>query len=542
MQLSSGRNSVTTTPEQIQKLREEVINKQMLIELYVDYFGEDKRARIEEKLGKAYDFVIPIDIPSYNLQKYLLKDPNYSNAKFRNVSKTAREMIFSSPKKNFQRLNGFEFSTSATQLLKTMSIGEDEPFTFENVFDFDFKGYLLSKKGIYKKGERYEEFIDKLSQIAFEGFEGFESFDSLTKKLISSLARIDGISINPDLKITDIQNELSDLFDIKALRASISSSLASINKIFNTKFKDIEEFEKHPAYKNVCNKITEFRFKFVTDYLGKSISREIIDEYHWAGFEKDATLRREDARYPIGFTVDAYSSFRNSSMGDMGYHKTKKEISPIIRVSLDSRTAYSTVIHEGGHALQMVEKNGEYYTGFSKAIGGVYLFASFNEFYNEFLTKKISQKIKTKFNPSIKETSGSAYDFGVSLLTDFFEAYEEELKENVIDNAFEFALDLFGLDKFVMLGTYCENLRNADQSVIYSLMKDLNVKNLNDAKIRLKEHPNVYKEDLGAVATEENNERFQKVKLASTIRAIDGLVSPYVEEKNREKENILNQI
>ena len=82
MQLSSGRNSVTTTPEQIQKLREEVINKQMLIELYVDYFGEDKRARIEEKLGKAYDFVIPIDIPSYNLQKYLLKDPNYSNAKF----------------------------------------------------------------------------------------------------------------------------------------------------------------------------------------------------------------------------------------------------------------------------------------------------------------------------------------------------------------------------------------------------------------------------------------------------------------------------
>lgn len=132
--------------------------------------------------------------------------------------------------------------------------------------------------------------------------------------------------------------------------------------------------------------------------------------------------------------------------------------------------------------------------------------------------------------------NGSAYDHGVSLLTEFFDAYEERLKESVVDNGFEFAVDLFGIDGFIQLGAHCENLRKTEPGVINSLISDLKAKDLGQVCQILRERPELYRGGSNVVAREENNKRGQKVALASTIRNIDNIISPLVASKNKEKD------
>lgn len=393
---------VTTSKEHIDNLRKAVYNKELLIDIYTEYFGEKNRERISEKISKTYDFVIPIDIQGFNIQRYFLKDKNYRDAAYSNVAAVAKEMLYSSSKQNLLMLNNFKKMLCVSQALMAFSEGEDEPFTLKNVFGYDEMKFFLGRSPQSGKGERYDEFMAKLFGVATEGFEGFESFESLTKKLISKIARIDGVTFNPHLKITDIQNELAYMFDIHALKTSMDSGLDSLNKVFETNFKNFKDFEGHPVYKKVCSAITDARIKFVKDYMGRSVSAEEINWHHWLLFSQDENLSRKSEKYPIGFNHDSFIALKGSTMGDMTYFKTRNGVLPVVRVGLDSRTAFSTANHECAHALQMVEKDGLYYTGFSRPIKGLYFFSAFNEFYNEYLTKKTTEIALSKFNPSIR--------------------------------------------------------------------------------------------------------------------------------------------
>jgi len=534
---SDLRKPVTFTPQTLQAIHDEVYRKDILTELYVEYFGEHQRARIEEKFAQTFDFVIPIDVLSYNLEKHFLNSEGYVGTAYKDVAKSARDLLFGSAGQNVLKLKDSRTRLSVGQLVMAMSEGEEEPFTMQNVFNFNLRKLVLSNNPPKEKGERYDEFMAKLFGIATEGFEGFESFESLTKKLISSVSRIEGVTINPNLTLSEIQKELSYLFDTGALRTSLDDQIQSFNKVFGTNFKNSNEALENPAYKKVINKFVEARIKFAEDYRGRSIQKDDVNYAHWSMFDKNPQLQSKYAEYPDGYDAAAFNSFRVSTLGHMVYFKRRGKSYPVIKVALDGRTAYSTAVHEAGHALQMVDDGNDCYTGFSKPVGNSFIYAAFNEFYNQFLTQRVTELAKNKPMPVIKSENASCYDDGTSLLSEFFNAYEEELKDNVIDNAFDFAINLFGADKFTALAMHCGSLRDTDASLLYGLKRDLDVSNLHELKQVLRNCPELYAEDNGMAAMEEeNSERSKRVALASTIRAIDELTLPLILRKEQEKE------
>ena len=521
----------------IEKWRNEVINKALLKKLYIEYFGEANGQKIEERIDNTYDFVIPIDIQKYNIQKYLLTKFYHSNSAFnKSVAETAKKFLYRSSRNNALLLidsgNRFLFNN----LLNVMSVGEEEPFTLENVLGFNIRKAVFSPHSVIGKGERFAEFYNKLFNISTEDTIGFESYETITQNLILDLLKIKGVKLNPNLTFAKIQNEFQSLFDINSLRGKISDERKTLQKIFNMEVPDAEAMQKDPVWSKIYSTILSARTKFCYDYLGSSIDKNEVIEFHWYLFEEDPILKNDNGRYTKGYDSACYTSFKRSAMGDM-YHIHRAGVGevPVIRIALDDRTAFSTVAHEVGHAIQLKSDNFASYTGFNKTSkNDECSYAAFNEFYNQFLTLRIIELAKKEKISGIQLESGSAYNIGVAVLKDFFEAFEDEFKDHVLDDGFAYAQDRFGAEKFSALANCCTDLRFVDTATVKNLLSYLEVPNLEQAKYYLRDHEDVLSSIEQTAACMEDNADRKLIGLASTIRAIDNITEPFISEKTNE--------
>lgn len=484
-------------------------NIDMIIDAFVDYYGEDKR----EEITKKFKNILILKFTSLTDLKKLVNDVKL--ALFRE--------IYNIPDKDYVHLNVDDLVTALQSgNIKSLYIssGTKKIITANGNID-NLELYKNYKNGLYPQLEelvkRYPEVNSKVAQ--FDGqiqkeeskkiqiakkyhnklIEEFkhvlppESLENYTKGYPDPiLVGYFSYSLNKDGHCFDENNEkiLNDPTSDDWKKESILSDRC----YFMRKFFPVLEGMEEPTYKDylansetrefisktieICSRISRRKIELYNEMVNEQIEnlddyrecRRIVDEMNF--------VDKGDPLGPFVYTgpISCYSD--NFVKTENGY-----ALRPMILLNSGTPELDETLIHELNHAYETFilgvdetgclsicgwdytktvfqsrkDKIGERYQGISRG------YELMNEYINDRIAQEITDKMHSKGNIifcNTKNKSSSSYLIVKFLLEDFFQEFKEVIIKSRSNNNIQYIYDTVGKENFEELNNLINEFYN----------------------------------------------------------------------------------
>ena len=414
---------------------QEITNLETLENLFTQFYGEEYREIIYEKLSKtSFIFIANNDyVTRCNIANIF---PNNKDININQIREMAKDL-----------------NLDPKNILKYLDLIEDLGYSREEILK---KNVLLRK---YTPGDKYSELISKLDEVKSILPKQLPSIEEKTFKNFQQMYP------NLDIKSTKFLHSLleseNDLDTWKQNAFTEQVYVRQFNNAFGTNFKSIDAISKHSRYSKVIQDIERSRKSYILNSTAQTETQ--YDNIHVISNDEDTFERAKQNNYEdalkgsLGFATPVFFDTNNTIMCD-------------VVMQTDENTAYSTLIHELTHVLQAHElETGEVIFGFDATEDLDFL----NEVFTEYLTTQMILQIPDEeYSLPFPKDDVSAYRQGFAIIGDFLKTYENVIKQCTITaNPEQVMLDNFG-DNYYNLKSLVSRYMQINEKSYISYIND----------------------------------------------------------------------
>ena len=398
------------------KICDKLVNLERLEEQFVEYYGEERRQNIHNKLQHTtFGFVIT-DLVGFNvLTNSFFVNKIFEGTNFQSSALTCSRLI-----KLFE--NDIDWLQYANSDIDRLQYNHDDVLQ-------------LSDNNEIVQGPKYEEFMSKLmraKEVIEENTDNQLATYKQSKEQFKDLL----LEAEQNLETGNLDNIVKNEKCFKELITAHSSEewkksdmqdvyLMQFNNAFGTNFNSFAELQNDTNFYQIAktvDKVGEDYRQTISEFkplegpmyiIGDNVDDKQIDNLHKSA-KKD---------------LDSQTAGLEWTYSEKMFGTNNEELKYNVLIQLNFQTAYSCIIHELTHAMQthhLLNKTvvGEL-SGFHITDASCY----FNEVITDFLAVEMTKQVTDGKELPIHKYMDSSYSCAFGIMEDFLIGNEELLKD-----------------------------------------------------------------------------------------------------------------